>query len=152
MSIIDSELLFGTEQDVSGAAAVPSTNVVHFPQVKTVKGTSVNQRLVNGKSTFNVIVDGAGLKSDAGNVTCTIGLYHHTAEANVTTSGTLIYETKIVVDAAGANYPAGTKICSFPLPVESIKPYVQANFADSTNAIATGKLTWWIGHPHQETE
>lgn len=144
---IDKQLVFCENQDVSNGASVPSTNVIYFPKVYDGVSTStVNDRPgASGRVYLSIMVGDTGFTSDAGNKSCEVQLFMHTSDVNVTTAGVKVMSIPFTVDNAGANYPAGKVISKVSLPMMQLQPYLQTTFVESTNGIATGKLTVVLG-------
>ncbi len=148
--MMDNELIFGEAQDVTGGATVDSSDNVYIPQVEDGKNNNENDRPnVSTNLCLNVVVEDEDLLAGSSNRTCSIKLYADSDDTNITTDGDMVLQFDFTVNSGTSNYPDGTRICSLPLPVNQLKPYLQAQFAESNNDISTGKLTWWIGPPHQ---
>lgn len=146
--ILDQSLIFSDKQAmaVAASAAIVSTNYITNPQIVNAKSKSAQNDIisVDGKIFLNGIVTTV-LKSDASNATVTISLYHHTSSTGITTSGALVYSKVITVDAAGANYPAGSRLFSIPLPAERLSAYLQVKIGAVTQAVDSGNCSFWLG-------
>lgn len=152
MSIMDAQLVFCESQSIAGTAGTntDSVDVIQLPQVLDHKNAAMNDRPnVSGRLCLNIVVEDENLAAAANNCDLTFRLYHHTAPTGITAAGKQVLEHVIAV-AQVSNYPDGTKICSIPLPIRQLEPYLILNAARATQALSTGKITAWIGPAAQE--
>lgn len=147
---MDAQLIFAEALDItdtSSYVAINFTNVLDLGAIKDHKGDSI-QHVVNagGKTALNIIVENIALVGD-GSTTVTFSLYDHTT-VTPWSGGRKLMEFTITVSAT--NYPAGTQICSLPLPAMEMNRYLGVTSLVAAGDLTAGSVTAWIGPVTQQ--
>jgi hypothetical protein len=146
---MDSQLLLSEAQDVkaNSGATVTSTNAVYIPQVKDHTGTARSDRPnVSDRLHLNCVVEDTAWVGNTAVVN--LALYHHTAADAVASGAVLIAVPTITLGASGL--ADGYQICSIPLPVGIINPYLELKVSVTVANVTAAGLTAWIGGPIQQ--
>ena len=142
--MIDSELIFSNAQDIAGTSeTITGTNIVDLGSLKDHKGNALSGVVnVTGAMALNIVVTTA--LAGNGSVV-TFKLFDHST--TTPSSGRQLITFAVTLGAAG--YPAGTQICSIPLPAMELSRYLGFYVAIASAAL-TGNVTAWIGPVHQQ--
>lgn len=151
--MMDNDLVLCEELAVgTSVGSVASTYAVYIPAMKDHKGDAMDDRPnVSGRLCLNIVTEGADLVAAVDGSVLTFDLYMDT-DTTPTTGGTKVITYAITVNTAATdtNYSDGTLICSIPLPIMQMDQYLGLYMTIATQEIATGKVTAWIGTPHQQ--
>lgn len=142
--MIDSELIFSNAQSVAGTSeTITGTNIVDLGSLKDHKGNALSGVVnVTGAMALNIVVTTAL----AGNTAVvTFKLFDHST-TNPSAGRQLI---TLAVTLGVSGYPAGTQICSIPLPSMKLGRYLGFYVAIET-ATLSGNVSAWIGPVHQQ--
>lgn len=151
MPIMDDQLLFCEELDISGVSGTDTTGTseIYIPQVKNFKGTAIDDSPNNGGGLYwNCVVEGADLLAGTDGSTIKCDLWNHSATGAVD-SGSIIL-TKTITANTPTDHPDGTQLFSIPLPAGSLDQYFEVEFTIGAQTLSTGKVSSWIGGPIQQ--
>lgn len=149
--MMDNELVLCESLSIAANAgnSTASTNAVYIPALKDHKGDAMDDRPnVSGRLCLNIVVEDEDLLAAADGSVVTFDLYADT-DSTPTIGGKVIISRAITVDTP-SNYPDGSFICSIPLPIEAMDQYLGLLATVATQNLSTGKITAWIGTPHQQ--
>lgn len=142
--MIDSQLIFSNAQDIAGTSdTITGTNIVDLGSLVNHKGDALSGVVnVTGAMALNIVVTTAL----AGNTAVvTFKLFDHST--TTPSNGRQLITFAVTLGASG--YPAGTQICSIPLPAMELGRYL-GFYVQIANASLTGNVTAWIGPVHQQ--